>query len=456
MKEKRKIGRVAAVALFVALVAAVLFVEGRILRAKFIGDSTTIVNGFYNEKKNDVDMVIIGSSNSFCTIDPRILYKDYGIAAYDFGSSLQPMEISLLYLKEAFKRQQPKVVAFEVNMLVGDTNDLGEEALRWGYTDIPLSIDKLKSIYHSLGNGKMGAEYFSYVFPVFRYHNRWKELTKTDFTYFYKDKTNYTKGYLETGTVYGEGVNLSSYYNECDAWISDENMACFDEMLKLCEENGAKLLLFKSPREGWYSAYTELVEKLAAERGLLFVDYNKLYCENGIELDLAQDFRDTEHLNDYGAAKVTRHLGDYVCQNYDMPDRRGDAEENSWDVAVLYKERKDDRGFFAARTARECIEMLQGDENYVLIVTDAENGSEGKVRQWVYEDGKILIDKVWDRDEVLHVKIGEDSEVVLAKKGWVNQVRVDDVEQYEAGRKWNVVVYDKVVGSVVGSLYFDE
>ena len=71
---------------------------------------------------------------------------------------------------------------------------------------MPLSIDKLKCIYQSVG--AVNAEYFSYVFPIFRYHNRWKEISKIDYTYDKLDKTNYTKGYLETQSVTETEVTL--------------------------------------------------------------------------------------------------------------------------------------------------------------------------------------------------------------------------------------------------------
>ena len=183
MSRKTVLSRIAAVTAFVVWISIVLSLTGKIVRAKFIGDSTTIVNGFYEEKKNEIDLIVIGSSNSFCTINPLVLYEEYGIAAYDFGSSSQPMNISVLYLKEALKRQKPKVVALEVNMIMGDSISSGyEPGLRWGFTDIPLSADKLKCIYQSVG--EINAAYCSYIFPVFRYHDRWKELSKTDYTYF--------------------------------------------------------------------------------------------------------------------------------------------------------------------------------------------------------------------------------------------------------------------------------
>lgn len=452
MSRKKMVSRIIFIAAFVLLIGLVLKVTDEIIRAKFIGDSTTIVDGFYAEKKNDIDLIVIGSSNSFCTVDPLVLYEEYGIAAYDFGSSSQPMNISALYLREALKTQQPRVVAFEINMLTSDSaSSRGEAGLRWGFTNIPLSADKLRCIYQSVGD--VNAEYFSYVFPLFRYHNRWKELSRTDYTYFYQDKTNYTKGYLETQAVSEEPVNLTDYNFEGEAWIEEANVAYLDEMLQLCRQQNVELLLFKSPRVGWHRYETEAVRALVDARGLQFVDFNELYSDGKIVLDTAADFRDAQHLNDFGARKVTSYLGGYIREHYELPDRRNEAEPNSWDAACTYRQRSGWQEYMAAQTARECIEQLQDDRDYVLIVTDAH--SSGGVRQWVYQDCQVALDLIWQEDGIRHRKIGE-SELVLAKMGPLHQVLIDGVEHYQAGSRWNITVYDRILNSVVADLTFDE
>lgn len=454
MSGKINCKRIAAIAAFVVFISVVLALTGKIVRAKFIGDSTTIVNGFYAEKKNDIDVIVIGSSNSFCTVNPLVLYEEYGIAAYDFGSSSQPMNISVLYLKEALKKQKPKVVALEINMMSGGSigND-NEAALRWGFTDIPLSIDKLKCIYQSVG--AVNAEYCTYLFPVFRYHNRWKELSKTDYTYFYQDKTNYTKGYLETLSVAENGVNLNDYDSEGEAWIDEANVRCLDEMVSICRKNGVELLLFKSPRENWHRYETQAIRTLADERGLQFVDYNELYHNGEMEIDTAVDFRDGQHLNDYGAKKVTSHLGGYIKANYDVPDRRGEKDPNSWDEACNYKQRSGWQEFMAASTAKDCLEQLQTDENDILIVTNAQAGNGSELEQWVYENGSVRFNRLWQDNGIAHMKIGK-SELVLSKLGGVYQILIDGVEHYQADGKWNIIVYDKITGNVTANLNFAE
>ncbi|MFG6367106.1 MAG: hypothetical protein K1W16_01520 [Lachnospiraceae bacterium] len=454
MTKRTIISRLIAVISFFVLISLVLMVTNEIVCAKFIGDSTTIVKGFYAEKKNDIDLIVIGSSNSFCTIDPIVLYEEYGITAYDFGSSSQPMNISVLYLKEAFRRQKPKVVALEVNMMVGGgIHTINEAGLRWGLTNIPFSIDKLKCIYQSVG--AVNAEYFSYVFPTFRYHSRWKELSKLDYTYFYQDKTNYTKGYLETQSVSETAINLQEYLFDGEAWIEEENIRYLDEIVNLCKKNNVELLLFKSPKENWHCYETEAIQALADARGVRFVDYNELYQNGVVELDLTADFRDEEHLNDFGARKVTSHLGQYLKENYALPDRRTDTQPNAWDMASMYRERKEWKEYMEATTARECLELLQEDKNFILVVTDTKAGTGKETRQWVYEDCKIALDITWKEEGIRHRKAGK-SELVLARIGKGNQVLIDGINHYQMGGRWNIIVYDKILNSVTASLVFPE
>ncbi len=453
MVKKNNRLRIMYIVIFFLFIFWVLSVVDKIVRAKFIEDSTTIVNGFYAEKKNDIDLIVIGSSHSFCTIDPIVLYEKYGIAAYDFGSSSQPMNISALYLKEALKWQQPKVVALEVNMIVGGSiHEKNEAAFRWGYTDIPLSIDKLACMYQSLGT--VDEEYFSYVFPIFWYHSRWKELSKVDYTYFWEDQTNHTKGYLQTQSVTETAVSLGDYSIDGVAWIEEDSIAYLDEMIEICRKHGVELLLFKSPREDWHAYETEAIRELANERNLQFLDYNELYHNGEIILDTTADFRDGQHLNDFGSAKVTVHFGSYIDELYDLPDRREDTTQNSWDQACLYKQHKGWQDYMGAANAHDCLELLQNDNNYIIMVTENASKGSNQPEQWIYKDGKVIFHKVWEDDGRVYMNI-EESTVVLQRKGAGYHVQIDATEYYQMGKRWNIIVYDKVTQEVT-ALTFEQ
>lgn len=442
--------RVAAIILFLLLLAGVTGAAGKIVGAKFINDSTTMINGFYAEDKNSIDVLVVGSSNAFCTIDPVVLYEEEGIAAYDFCSSSQPMNLSLLYVKEAFKKQTPKVVALEVNMIPAENiTHIPENRLRWGLTDMPLTIDKLKCLYQSLG--RVDAEYMSYVFPVLRYHGRWKELSKQDYTYMFADKSNFTKGYLVTQETSSEMVNLSDYDSEGETWIEDDVENCVKQIADLCDQKGAKLVLFKSPRQEWYQYHTRAVRELADKYGLEYVDYNELKEEIG--LDAAADFRDGEHLNDYGAAKVTRHFGSWLKSQYDLPDRREGQKDNSWDEALQYKARLDAAPCQGTSDVHNCMDRLAGDDSYLAILTYTETPDH--IYQWIYKGGKIVFYKEWTQTGVEHY-VYDKEDIVFGKLDGIYQILIAHMDFYQMEKPWSVIAYDTITHSVADTASFDE
>ena len=69
---------------------------------------TTKIRGFYQEEKDSLDFVFVGSSQLYAHIAPAVLWRDYGITSYDFAANEQPLWISYFYIKEALKTQKPK------------------------------------------------------------------------------------------------------------------------------------------------------------------------------------------------------------------------------------------------------------------------------------------------------------------------------------------------------------
>lgn len=445
--------KVCAVVIYMLLMIAVLGVAQEILKAKFMQDSTVIVDGFYAEKKNDIEVLFLGSSNCFCTIDPLVLYEEYGIAAYNFASSSQSMDISLLYLKEALKRQKPKVVALEVNYIPGqNVAALGEDSILWGLTNMPLTVDKLQCLYQLLG--KVDEEYISYAFPILRYHERWKELSKQDYTYLSEDKRNWNKGYMRTYQISDAPVDLAAYEQEGSAWLDERAVICLEEMADICKKEGITLLLFKSPKADWYRYFSMEIAEVAEENGLTFIDYNALIQEVG--LDSATDFRDSYHLNVYGAAKVSSHMGAYLKEQYSLTDRRLDEEDNSWDEALAYQERTKltEAAFADAATVTECKEMLDKKEDYAAILTY--KGGRDKVQyQWIYVEGEPVFTKVWQEDGIVHKKIGN-METVFVRERKILNVLIEGENYYNPQKSWSVIVYDLKTDEIVTQLGFDE
>lgn len=295
------------------------------------------VKGLYEEEENSIEVLFIGASTMFCTADPLVLYEEYGIASYDYGSSSQPFELSYLFMQEALKTQKPKVIALEMLSVCKELDVNKADNLNYGITDMKLSEEKISGLMDMFRNDKgMG---LSYLIPMVQYKDRWQELEREDFIGGYESYANYTKGAYTPDKVAETALDFSSYYEEKEAVIPERNREIFCRMVKLCQENNIELLLFKAPNVGWNIGETKAVEELAEEYDLPFIEFYSLMDE--LSIDQQQDFRDNSHFNRYGSEKASRYIGSYLKEHYDLTDYRMMDRENSWDVAL--KNRTHDR-----------------------------------------------------------------------------------------------------------------
>ena len=97
------------------------------------------------------------------------------------------------------------------------------------------------------------------------------------------------------------------------------------------EKNGADLLLVSapSPKNYNYKKHNSL-EEYARENNLPYVDLNMKFRDIGIDWKL-DSYDRGDHLNISGARKVTAYIGQYLADNYDLPDRRNDDGWREWD-----------------------------------------------------------------------------------------------------------------------------
>ena len=331
--------RTAAGILVFLVIFAVLFLSIQdTLKLKMGHRGTDSVKGFYEEEEDSVEVLCLGASTAWCTVDPLVLYEEYGIAAYDFGSSAQPFELTAAFLEEAFRTQHPKVVCLEMLSLCKPFEERNAENLNYGLTDLRFSGVKAKRVSEMFPQDKGKA--VSYLIPMVQYKDRWQELEKKDFIGEYESYANYAKGAYTPDKIADAPLDFTYYFENTGAEAAEipgRNREVFDRMVKLCEENGAELLLFKAPNGGWTMEETKAVENLVAEYGLPFVNFFDLL--DTLQIDLQQDFRDNSHFNRYGSAKASSYFGQYLKDHYELTDYRLSEAENSWDIALCNRER---------------------------------------------------------------------------------------------------------------------
>ena len=106
---------------------------------------------------------------------------------------------------------------------------------------------------------------------------------------------------------------------------------CLDEIVNMCREAGAQLVLVSTPSAlNWSYPNHNGIQALADEYGLTYVDMNLLGDELGI--DWNTDTKDQgDHMNCFGAEKVSKWLAGWLKNNFDLPDHKGEAAYSRWD-----------------------------------------------------------------------------------------------------------------------------
>lgn len=142
-------------------------------------DSGKLTN-YYNENKNEIDILIEGTSHSAGGIFPMELYEGYGIKSYNLSTGTQSIEVSYYMASEAFKTQKPKVLILDVgNLYISDATEfhwrMVLDEMRFGKNKYKFANEYCNQF---LGGDKASMEI---MFPLLFYHTNWKSLSQQDF-----------------------------------------------------------------------------------------------------------------------------------------------------------------------------------------------------------------------------------------------------------------------------------
>ncbi len=294
---------ISGIAFFLILIAVLIglgfLLSPEYLLKDYVVDSKSDVSSkLAKEEPYSLDIIVLGDSESYTSISPPELWRDYGYTSYNFGL----IGAKLSDIKEAYQTilssQQPKIVLFETNSLY--RVDTGQAE----------ADNFISDLIHK-------------IFPVTAYHDNWKLL-------FQDTRTGYYKGFTVSHTV--DPVENKEYMiptNDEDNVIED-NRKTLEEINEMCKASSGKLILYSAPSQSNYNyAKHNALSKLAKELNIDYVDMNLVGDEIGI--DYTTDTRDGgDHLNVYGASKSTAYIGKYLNDNYDIQDRRNESLTTAW------------------------------------------------------------------------------------------------------------------------------
>lgn len=291
---------------------------------------------FYQEKEDSIDVMFFGSSHAHCTVDLGYLWDNYGMAGYTLSAGSQMIDSTYYFVEEALKTQSPRVIVVEMMGATGDELADNTAVVYRNTMGMKWSANLLEFVHYLAGNLQEGYTWEQDVFlkiPII--HSRYAELEQADF----EDSIPFMKGYRGSFECapfeYPAGADTQNALE-----LNPEKQEWLQKIMAIAKEKNVQLVLFASP----YSVQEERqmqfnrIAEIAKQSDVPFINFNHLYDEIGI--DFAADMRDTDHVNNTGAVKVTEYLARFLKNNYEIPDRRGEEGYEQWEQNALYLRNK--------------------------------------------------------------------------------------------------------------------
>lgn len=326
----------------ISLISHFLFFE--------LGPSTTSYGTFYLEKKDSLDLVMVGSSTVRDGFIPMEAYHQAGITSHSIDSSPTHLEVIKIAIDEIARTQKPKVVYIDINGLNNQTRENANTFVKDYFSSMP-NDEETKKIKKELC-GKYGYLNAEAAWEPFKGHNSFRQQIYWE-SFVYNEQF-YTKGYFpQTGVK--EAI-LSEVDPDKTLPLSEDAEAYLDEILQTCKKHPDIRFLFgqmprylsdkmssfdmyqiHSPLEATYMVRS--AKKKIEENGYVFLDYSSNeFLSDTLHLDPKKDQYDAEHLNHRGAKKFTKYFTEYLMENFFDNTRPVHSKEIKEDFEKTYKE----------------------------------------------------------------------------------------------------------------------
>lgn len=293
--------------------------------------SMKTVIGFGHQDR--VDVLLFGASSVHCNYQPMEAWNQKGYTSYDFSTHSNPLDLLKHQIAYTRETSEASLYVCDLHTLTSASASLEESHLRALTDSLPIfSPSRLRIVTSYLKKkDRTGLDIPSFYIDLIKYHTNYTKLFQRSKWPLWK-RLQYKS--LEKGFNPQVAENCFPFErpkatSETRALTQYQAFA-LNELLDYCDQEKLQVLFVCAPyilSESDWALFNSCAD-IMRERGYTFVNFNEYYDEIG--LDFETDFSDTNHLNYFGSEKYTNYLMNYLCENYDLPDHRGDPAYASW------------------------------------------------------------------------------------------------------------------------------
>lgn len=325
--------------LFLLLLGLILYPVQKVMARKSLSgawDMTNKVAGFYNEEKDQFEVMFFGPSHAYAAFSPLVIWEEAGVRSYVFATQQQPLWATYTYIEEALKTQSPALIVLECRMAFGDREyyiEGDDKGVSYSYMDdLPLSWEKVELAGQSAPDPE---NRFGLLFNFMMYHGRWKDLNRDDLTFRRSQARDPYKGFVMLPPQEAFQPRPAVEGVAGTAPLLEKNQYWLEEIIRLCRDAGAELWIVKAPSnlEPEEKPLLNTVRATAEQYGVPFHDFNEDYDAIGLTGDM---FYDAHHLDALGAARFSRYFAHELSAA--CPNLRTDPDDPVWtaDLETYY------------------------------------------------------------------------------------------------------------------------
>ena len=454
------------ISVFLILLLLAIYGTFQVIRWKdTAGDYVSSIKMLYNTEDDLIDVVFVGSSHCYLGMNPAFVWDEYGMAAFDMAISGMDKDSAYHALKELLKTQKPKVVYVDLYSLFYDRHQVVSNMYRnmLGFNLSKNSYDLVKKYQPD-----DGWENYILRWPIL--HTRYRELKRGDFII--SDVNVFGRG-QNMGFVINSGIRPATCDTDETVELSEDNQQWLEDLYELSKERDFQLGFIVIPFyfEDDEQKMINSVKQFSQERNIDFLDMNRI----DIGLDYNIDFVDIYHCNYFGSKKVTKYVGEYLKEHYDLADHRGDSRYNQWVLDSNYNSHRlyqyelgnasiADGSYYEKLTEGEnslIVFSLNGDytpyeddiysalAGFGVTLEDYRQGG-----KWVFNDGELLARFPAGSTEEFYYEINEKDtlRIQAGNEDIFDDIKFNTNKFVTIYNGLGIYVYDKVLKDVISVL----
>lgn len=320
---REKIKQLASVIIVLVLVAGGILYFSKVTERK---DADIKYNDFF-EKETEYDILFFGTSHVINAVFPMQLWNDYGITSYNFGGHSNSIAASYWVYENAIEYHKPKIAVLDVLGVGQSYKEMDVSYAHMSFDAFPYTATKKEAIEDIFEDKKQQQEM---LFPFSIYHSRWHMLEGEDYIIWgSSDEAGKEKGAeSRIAVAIPEGEPLVDKNQK----LSEDTVGkqYIRKFIQSCRENGIEpvLMYLPFPTIQAMQMWGNSVYDLAKEENVPFLN---LRYEDVVDYTI-DCYDPSSHLNPSGARKVTEYLGEYLCREYGLEDKRQNDNFQIWNV----------------------------------------------------------------------------------------------------------------------------